>query len=98
MAHTEFFEPPQSCEPFLRSLSKLSPFFVGRDSRGDWVVCDQAGLTLGLFVNRSEALRFAMLENGRRPRAVVMVSEILESSIPCLSAAASNHTAGRRHS
>ena len=35
----------------------------------------------GLFINRSEALRFAMLENGRRPRAVIMVPGILEFSI-----------------
>jgi hypothetical protein len=32
----------------------------------------------GLFINRAEALRFAMFENGRQPQAVVMVPWILE--------------------
>ena len=59
----------------------ISLLFIGTDSRGNWVVRDQAGLCGGLFINRSEALRFAMLENGRRPRAVIMVPGILEFSI-----------------
>ena len=71
----------KSCEPPLRPLSRSSLFFLGTDSRGNWVVRDQAGLCGGLFINRSEALRFAMLENGRRPRAVIMVPGILEFSI-----------------
>jgi hypothetical protein len=70
-----------SCEPPLRSLSKSSLVFIGKDSHGNWVVRDQAGLFGGLFVNRSEALRFAMLENGDRPRAVVLVPGGLEFSI-----------------
>jgi hypothetical protein len=54
---------------------------IGRDSRGKWVVCDQAGLCGAVFVKRSEALRFAMLESGHRPRAVIMVPGILDFSI-----------------
>ena len=65
----------------MRPLSRSSLFFIGTDRRGNWVVRDQAGLCGGLFVNRSEALRFAMLENGRRPQAVIMVPGILEFSI-----------------
>lgn len=51
---------------------------IGRNSRGNWVVRDQAGLRGGLFIDRTEALRFALFENGRRPQAVLMVPGILE--------------------
>jgi hypothetical protein len=53
-------------------------FYLGRNSRGQWVVQDQQHLRGGLFVNRSEALKFAMFENGHRPQAVIMVPGILE--------------------
>jgi hypothetical protein len=51
---------------------------IGRNSRGNWVVRDQKGLCGGLFVDRAEAVKFAMFENGRRPQAVIMVPGILE--------------------
>jgi hypothetical protein len=53
-------------------------FFIGKDSRGNWVVQDQQGLCGGLFIDRAEALRFAMFENGYRPQAVVMVPGVFE--------------------
>ena len=82
MTQIESQESQESCEPPLRPLPRSSSLlFIGTDSRGNWVVRDRAGLCGGLFVNRSEALRFAMLENGRRPRAVIMVPGILEFSI-----------------
>jgi hypothetical protein len=31
-----------------------------------------------MFVNRAEAVKFAMFENGNRPQAVIMVPGILE--------------------
>jgi hypothetical protein len=68
-------EPPSS------SHSKASPFLVGRNSHGEWVVRDKAGLRGGLFVNRAEALKFAMFENGRRPQAVILVPETLELNL-----------------
>jgi hypothetical protein len=58
--------------------SKNHLFMIGRNSRGNWVVRDQAGLRGGLFIDRTEALRFALFENGRRPQAVLMVPGILE--------------------
>jgi hypothetical protein len=70
-------DPLDSPEPPLRTRPRPSLFFIGQDSRGNWVVRDQAGLRGGLFVNRSEALRFAMLESGRHPRAVIMVPGVL---------------------
>lgn len=60
------------------SRSKLSPFLIGQNSHGDWVVRDHSGLRGGLFVNRAEALKFAMFENGHRPQAVIMVPGTLE--------------------
>jgi hypothetical protein len=58
--------------------SRSQLFFIGKDGRGNWVVQDQQGLCGGLFIDRAEALRFAMFENGHRPRAVVMVPGVLE--------------------
>jgi len=55
-----------------------SLFRFGRNSRGNWVVQDQTGLCGGMFVNRAEAVKFAMFENGNRPQAVIMVPGILE--------------------
>jgi len=89
MPQIEPLQSLESCEPPLRLLSRSSLFFIGRDSRSNWVVRDQAGLFGGLFVNRSEALRFAMRENGR-PRAVIMVPGILEFSIGGLPKAVAN--------
>jgi hypothetical protein len=64
-------------EPPSRARAK-SLFRVGRNSRGNWVVQDQSGLCGGMFVNRTEAVKFAMFENGNRPQAVIMVPGVLE--------------------
>jgi hypothetical protein len=58
-----------------------SLFMIGRDSHGHWVVQDQNGLHGGLFVDRTQALKFALFENGNRPQAVVMVPGTLELNI-----------------
>jgi hypothetical protein len=66
-------------EPPSPQTSARAPMFrVGKDSHGHWVVQDQQGLRGGLFVDRAEALKFAMFENGGRPQAVIMVPGILE--------------------
>jgi hypothetical protein len=65
-------EPPSS------SCSNSATFLVGRNSRGNWVAQDQQGLRGGLFVDRAEAVKFAIFENGDRPQAVIMVPGILE--------------------
>jgi hypothetical protein len=67
-------EPP---EPSTR----IPLFLIGKDSRGNWVVQDNQGSCGGLFVNRAEALKFAMFENGNRPQAVIMVPGIFELDI-----------------
>ena len=65
-------------EPPSASRSNSSLFLIGKNSRGNWVVQDQRGLRGGLFVDRAEALKFAMFENGNRPQAVIMVPDVLE--------------------
>ncbi len=73
-------------EPPSLSISNSPLFLVGQDSHGNWVVQDQDGLRGGLFVDRAEALKFAMFENGNRPQAVIMVPGILELDMganPC---------------
>ena len=62
------------------SASGLSPalFLIGKNSRGNWVVQDAGGLRGGLFIDRTQALKFAMSENGSRPPAVIMVPDGLE--------------------
>jgi len=65
-------------EPPSASRSDSSLFLIGKNSRGNWVVQDQRGLCGGLFIDRVEALKFAMFENGNRPQAVIMVPGVLE--------------------
>jgi hypothetical protein len=68
-------------KPPSPNCSRSPLFLVGRNSRGNWVVQDQSGLCGGLFVDRAEAVKFAMFENGHRPQAVIMVPGILELDI-----------------
>lgn len=63
-------EPP-SCQ-------SAQIFYIGKNSRGNWVVQDQNHTCGGLFVDRAEAVRYAMFENGRKRQAVVMVPETME--------------------
>ena len=62
--------------PSIESCSKL--FLVGKNSHGNWVVQDQDRLCGGLFVDRAQAFRFAMFENGRHPESVIMVPGVFE--------------------
>jgi len=64
--------------PSPSSCSKTPLFLIGRDRLGHWVVRDVQGLRGGLFVGRTEALKYALFENGNRPQAVIMVPGILE--------------------
>ena len=66
-------EPPSAAPSAKQPL-----FLIGKDSRGRWVVQQQNGMSGGLFVDRVQALRYAMFENGRQPQAVIMVPDVLE--------------------
>lgn len=52
--------------------------FIGRNSRGHWIVQHQDGLYGGLFVNRGEALRYALFENNHHPEAIVELRHEIE--------------------
>jgi hypothetical protein len=56
-------------------------FRIGRDSCGHWVVQDERGLYGGLFVDRAQALKYALFENGNHPQAVIMVPGIFELNL-----------------
>ncbi len=64
-------------EPPSLNGCKSPLFLVGKNSHGNWVVQDQSGICGGLFVNRAEALKFAMFESGN-PQAVIMVPGVFE--------------------
>ena len=70
MSEANQAEPP--------STTPANIYLVGQDSRGRWVVQDQRGLCGGLFVDRGNAIRFAMEETGKRPHAVQLVTGVLE--------------------
>ena len=61
-----------------RHYAYVPTLLIGRNSRGQWVVRDPGGCRGGLFVDRMEALKFALFENGGHPQAVVMVPGPLE--------------------
>ena len=79
-------------EPPSGTLSRAPRFLIGKDSHGRWVVQDQRGLRGGFFINRAEAVRFAMFENGHRPEAIVMVPGIIELDISRRAEAAEQRT------
>lgn len=56
--------------------------FVGRNRRGDWVAREQNGVFGGLFVNRAQAFKYALFENGHHPETIVEVLRELELDIP----------------
>ncbi len=56
-------------------------FRVGRNSRGNWIVQDECGLCGGLFIDRTEAVKFARLESGNHPEAVVVVPNVIELAL-----------------
>lgn len=51
---------------------------IGRNSRGQWVAQHQNGLYGGLFVQRADAVRYALFENGHHPEAIIAIGCILE--------------------
>ena len=69
--NVKFVEPP-SC----RSASTI--IFIGRNSRGNWVAQEQNGRYGGLFVNRAQAFKYALFENGRHPETIVELSREIE--------------------
>jgi hypothetical protein len=69
--NVKLVEPP-SCS----SASTIT--FLGKDSRGNWVVQEQNGLYGGLFVNRAQAFKYALFENGHHPETIVELRREIE--------------------
>ena len=67
-------EPPST----LPCSTRAPLFRIGKNRDGNWVVQDENCIRGGLFVDRKEALRFAMFENDRHPEAIVMMPGIFE--------------------
>lgn len=75
-------------ETYPPSTQSHAPQFrIGRDRHGHWVVQDDRGLCGGLFINRAEALKFALFENGHSPQAIIMMPGILELDMTVLPSA-----------
>jgi hypothetical protein len=77
-------EPP-SCS------SASSIVFIGRNSRGNWVAQEQNGLYGGLFVNRAQAVKYALFENHHHPETIVELSREIELDIGGKPASSSDH-------
>jgi hypothetical protein len=71
-------EPPSSNKPPSSKETQSSLFFVGRNSRGNWVVQDARGFRGGLFLDRIQAIKFAKSEGGGRSPAVIVMKEPFE--------------------
>lgn len=64
------------------SRPTASIVFVGRNRHGNWIAREQNGIFGGLFVNRAQALKYALFENGHHLEAVVELSREIELDIP----------------
>lgn len=51
---------------------------VGRNSKGQWVVCDRSRLKVGLFRSLDAALRYARAETGGGARRLIITEAPLE--------------------
>ena len=64
-------------EPPSRSAASTI-VFIGRNRRGQWVAQEQNGLYGGLFVNRAQALKYALFENGHHAETIIELSREIE--------------------
>ena len=69
-------EPP-SCGPAFTVV------FIGKNRRGNWVAQEQSALYGGLFVNRAQAVRYALFENGHHPETIIELSREIELDMGC---------------
>jgi hypothetical protein len=76
---------PSSC----RSASAI--VLIGKNARGNWVVQEQRGLYGGLFVNRSQAFKYALFENGHHPETIIELSRKIELDMTRPAGADQNH-------
>jgi hypothetical protein len=76
-------EPP-SCN------SPSAIVFIGKNSRGNWIARQQNGLYGGLFVNRAQAVKYALFENGGHPETIIELSREIELDMDVLPTSAAD--------
>lgn len=69
--NVKLVEPPSCSSP-------SAIVFIGRNKRGQWVAQEQNGLYGGLFVNRAQAVKYALFENGHHPEAIIELARDIE--------------------
>jgi hypothetical protein len=69
--NVKLVEPPSCSSP-------SAIVFIGKNTRGNWVAQEQNGLYGGLFVNRAQAVKYALFENGHHPETIVELSHEIE--------------------
>jgi hypothetical protein len=69
--NVKLVEPPSCSSPY-------AIVFIGKNSRGNWVAQEQNGLYGGLFVNRAQAVKYALFENGNHPETIVELPREIE--------------------
>jgi hypothetical protein len=69
--HVKLAEPPSSSSASTITL-------IGKNSRGNWVAQEQNGLYGGLFVNRAQAFKYALFENGHHPETIIELPREIE--------------------
>src|ERR1700733_10113037 len=69
--NVKLVEPP-SCS------AASTVVFIGKNHRGNWVAQEQNGLYGGLFVNRAQAVKYALFENGHHPETIVELAREIE--------------------
>ena len=74
--NVKLVEPP-SCNPAASNV-----ILIGRNRHGYWIAREKNGLFGGLFVNRAEAIKYALFENGRHPETIIELSREIELDIP----------------
>jgi hypothetical protein len=55
--------------------------FIGKNRCGHWVAQKQHGLFGGLFVNRAQAFKYALFENGHQPETIVELACEIELDV-----------------
>jgi hypothetical protein len=69
--NVKLVEPPSCSSP-------STIVFIGKNKCGQWVAQEQSGLYGGLFVNRAQAVKYALFENGHHPETIVELSREIE--------------------
>lgn len=69
--NVKLVEPPSCSSP-------STIVFIGKNSRGHWVAQEQNGLYGGLFVNRAQAIKYALFENGHHPETIIELPREIE--------------------